>query len=222
MGTFYVGCKVENHKDPKKVAVVTKLLVDTGSEFTWLPGVVLERIGVEPVKKDLQIQMANGQIVTRSAGYAILRVDKFFTIDEVVFAQEGDLARMGGRAMSGMNARLDEMSKRLADAGPVLAAGSERWFRSGDFQSAVSPTCSRQGVTSRSTVRRLQTCDTADCKSALHQRRAVSKNDCRTFSAVRALKRAEARAPERGVHAASAQTSPNAAGLTRNSIILTA
>ena len=37
MGTFYVGCKVENHKDPKRVAVVPKLLVDSGSEFTWLP-----------------------------------------------------------------------------------------------------------------------------------------------------------------------------------------
>jgi hypothetical protein len=28
MGTFYVACKVENHKDPKKAAVVPKLLVD--------------------------------------------------------------------------------------------------------------------------------------------------------------------------------------------------
>jgi predicted aspartyl protease len=61
MGTFYIGCKVENHKDPKRAAVVPKLLVDTGSEFTWLPEDVLKQIGVQPVKKDLQIQMANGQ-----------------------------------------------------------------------------------------------------------------------------------------------------------------
>ena len=59
--------------------MVRKLLVDSGSEFTWLPGDVLERIGIEPVKKDLQIQMANGQIRTRSVGYAILRVDKYET-----------------------------------------------------------------------------------------------------------------------------------------------
>ena len=122
MGTFYVGCKVENHKDPKKVAVVTKLVVDTGSEFTWLPAVVLERIGVEPVKKDLQIQMANGQIVTRSVGYAILRVDKFETIDEVVFSQRGDLALLGSRALEGMNVHVDARRKRLVAAGPVVAA----------------------------------------------------------------------------------------------------
>jgi predicted aspartyl protease len=122
MGTFYVGCKVENHKGPKRVAVVPKLLVDSGSEFTWLPAEALERIGVEPVKKDLQIQMANGQIVTRSVGYAILRVDKFETTDEVVFAQHGDLSLLGSRALEGMNVHVDARRKRLVAAGPVVAA----------------------------------------------------------------------------------------------------
>jgi predicted aspartyl protease len=122
MGTFYVGCKVENHKDQKRAAVVPKLLVDTGSEFTWLPGEILERIGIEPVKKDLLIQMANGQLLTRSVGYAILRVDKYETIDEVVFGQKGDLSLLGSRAMEGMNVHVDARRKRLVAAGPVVAA----------------------------------------------------------------------------------------------------
>jgi predicted aspartyl protease len=117
-----VGCKVENHKDAKKIAVVPKLPVDTGSEFTWLPSAVLERIGVEHMKKDLQIQMANGEIVTRSVGFAVLRVDKFFTIDEVVFAQRGDLSLLGSRALEGMNVQVDARRKRLVAAGPVVAA----------------------------------------------------------------------------------------------------
>jgi predicted aspartyl protease len=122
MGSFYVGCKVQNHNDAKKAAVVPHLLVDTGSEFTWLPSEVLERIGVEPVKKDLRIQMANGQIVTRSVGFAILYVSEFFTIDEVVFAQKGDMALLGSRAMEGMNVLVDARRKRLVAAGPVVAA----------------------------------------------------------------------------------------------------
>jgi predicted aspartyl protease len=122
MGTFYVGCKVENHKDQKRAAVVGKLRVDTGSEFTWLPGDILQRIGVEPVKKDLLIQMANGQLLTRSVGYAILRVDKYETIDEVVFGQKGDLSLLGSRAMEGMNVLVDARRKRLVAAGPVVAA----------------------------------------------------------------------------------------------------
>jgi len=126
MGSFYTGCKVENHQDPKKVAVVSRLLVDSGSEYTWLPANVLESIGVMPVKKDLQIQMANGQIVTRSVGYAILRVDKYETTDEVVFAQRGDLSLLGSRALEGMNIHVDARRKRLVAAGPVVAATAIR------------------------------------------------------------------------------------------------
>jgi predicted aspartyl protease len=122
MGTFYVGCKVENHKDQKRSAVVSKLLVDTGGEFTWLPGDTLQRIGIEPVKKDLLMQMANGPLLTRSVGYAILRVDKYETIDEVVFGQKGDLSLLGSRAMEGTNVHVDARRKRLVAAGPVVAA----------------------------------------------------------------------------------------------------
>jgi predicted aspartyl protease len=122
MGTFYVGCRVENHKDQKRAAVVPKLLVDSGSEFSWLPGEILHRIGIEPVKKDMLIQMANGQLLTRSVGYAILRVDQYETIDEVVFGQKGDLSLLGSRALEGMNVHVDARRKRLVAAGPVVAA----------------------------------------------------------------------------------------------------
>ena len=122
MGTFFVGCKVENHTDPKRAAVVPKVMVDCGSEFTWIPATMLEKIGVEPQKKDRQIQMANGQVVTRTIGFAVLRVDNFFTIDEVVFAQPGDLSLLGSRALEGMNVHVDARKKRLVAAGPLVAA----------------------------------------------------------------------------------------------------
>ena len=126
MGTFYVDCKVENYKDPKRAAVVPKLLVDCGSESTWIPADILQRIGISRVKKDISIQMANGQIITRSVGYAVLRVEKFETIDEVVFAQQGDLALLGSRALEGMNVHVDARRKRLVAAGPVVAATAIR------------------------------------------------------------------------------------------------
>lgn len=61
MGTFYVTCEVENHTRRTRRAKVPKLLVDTGSEFTWIPAGTLEKIGVKPEKKDVAFQMANGQ-----------------------------------------------------------------------------------------------------------------------------------------------------------------
>jgi predicted aspartyl protease len=121
MGLFYIGCKFENHKDGK-FAVVPKLMVDTGSEFTWIDAHVLEKLGIERRKKDLQIRMANGQIITRSVGYAVLMVDKAETTDEVVFAEPGDLLLLGCRALEGLNLRVDSRAKKLVAAGPVIAA----------------------------------------------------------------------------------------------------
>jgi predicted aspartyl protease len=99
-----------------------KLLVDTGSEYTWVPTAKLEKIGVTREKKDLSFVMANGAVVTRSAGFAVLRVGQSFTIDEVVFAEPGDLALLGARSLDGLNLTVDTARKRLAAAGPRPAA----------------------------------------------------------------------------------------------------
>ena len=121
MGLFYTGCKVENHATGK-AAVVPKMLVDSGSEFTWVDARTLEKLGIERRKKDLQIQMANGEVITRSVGYAVLRVDKTETIDEVVFAEPGDLPLLGCRALEGLHLRVDSRAKRLVASGPSIAA----------------------------------------------------------------------------------------------------
>jgi len=124
MGTFYVRCKVENHVDRTKSVVVPKLLVDSGSDYTWIPSSLLEKIGVEREKKDLPFVMANGQSVTRTLGFAIIRLDKYFTIDEVVFAQKGDIPLLGTRTLEGLNLTVDPKRKKLVAAGPFLAAAS--------------------------------------------------------------------------------------------------
>ncbi len=122
MGTFYTGCRIENHVDRSRAARVPKLLVDTGSEYTWIAAKTLEKIGVEPEKKDVLFVMANGQQVSRPVGFAIIRVDRYFTIDEVVFAQAGDLQLLGARTLEGLNLAVDARRKKLVAAGPVLAA----------------------------------------------------------------------------------------------------
>jgi len=124
MGLFYVGCKIVNPAGDSKSAIVPRLMVDTGAEATWIDGSVLSKIGVEPRKKDLQFQMANGQIITRSVGYAVLKVDKAETVDEVVFAQKGDLQLLGARALEGLNLKVDSRSKKLVAAGPIIVAAA--------------------------------------------------------------------------------------------------
>jgi predicted aspartyl protease len=122
MGTFHVSCKAENYRRRGQVARIPKLIVDTGSEHTWIPASILERIGVAREKKDLQFIMANGEIITRSVGFAVLRVGRSFTVDEVVFAEPGDLALLGARTLEGLNLAVDSAKRRLVAAGPLPAA----------------------------------------------------------------------------------------------------
>jgi len=83
---------------------------------------LLEKIGVKREKKDVRFTMANGEVVTRSVGFAILRIGKSFTIDEVVFAEPGDLLLLGARTLEGLNLTLDTARRKLVAAGPLTAA----------------------------------------------------------------------------------------------------
>mgnify|MGYP001596992240 CR=1 FL=1 len=122
MGSFYVDCDVANLRNTKRVITVPKMLVDTGAEYTWVPEPVLRELGIRPVKKDLVFQMANGETITRSIGFAFLRAGDYFTVDEVVFGQPGDLPLLGARTLEGFGARVDPRLKRLVASGPHLAA----------------------------------------------------------------------------------------------------
>ncbi len=121
MGTFRVGCMVANHVRRTRTIRVPKLPVDTGGDYTWLPEDALKKIGVLEEKRDLSFVRAIGQTITRSVGFAIVRVDGHFTIDEVVFARAGDLALLGARTLEGLNLRVDPKAKRLVAGGPLLA-----------------------------------------------------------------------------------------------------
>jgi len=125
MGCFRVDVKFFNVAERGRSALVPQMLVDTGSEATWVPRKVLEQLGVRPEKKDRSFQMANGQVITRTVGYALLEVaPDFKTVDEVVFGEEGDLAILGARSLEGLNVRVDPERNQLVAAGPILAAGN--------------------------------------------------------------------------------------------------
>jgi predicted aspartyl protease len=128
MGHFHVDSVLVNIRKPKRTIHVKKLLVDTGSEFTWIPEPLLKQIGVQVEKKDAPFLMANGQTITRNMGYAIVRAAGFETVDEVVFGQPGDLSLLGARTLEGFGALVDPRKKRLVAAGPFPAACTSAEF----------------------------------------------------------------------------------------------
>jgi predicted aspartyl protease len=122
MGTFYAECAVTNHLDRSRTVAVKDILVDTGSECTWIDADVLRGIGLAPEKKAVAFLTADGRTLEREIGFAIMHVGDRFTIDEVVFARPGDLQILGARTLEGLNLAVDPARKRLIAAGPMPAA----------------------------------------------------------------------------------------------------
>ena len=114
MGTFTVGCLIKNHVDREKSVRIPRIMVDTGSEATWIPRRLLETAEIKPEKRQ-PFQMANGQWIYRDVGYAVVRVGDRETVDEVVFAEAGDYVLLGARSMEGLMLWVDPREKRLIE-----------------------------------------------------------------------------------------------------------
>ena len=124
MGLFRVACLLENQQYRTRSVRVPNVMVDTGSELTWINREHLATIGVRTEKRDRRFVMANGQEITRSIGFAVIRIDDELTTDEVVFAEPGDLQLLGARTLEGLNMKVDSRGKRLVASGPQIAAGN--------------------------------------------------------------------------------------------------
>jgi predicted aspartyl protease len=123
MGTFRVDVEIENPARPGERRAVHAVLVDTGAELSWVPAGVLESLGVERNNKWL-FRQADGTILERWTGSVLISVAGKRAADEVVFGEPGDLVLLGSRTLEGLNFRVEPVTKRLVDAGPVPAAAA--------------------------------------------------------------------------------------------------
>jgi predicted aspartyl protease len=117
---FRVSVVARNTKDESLVSQPTEVLVDTGSELTWLPQDLLAGINVMPVRKR-SVTTATKQVVTRETGYAILSAEGFETVDEVVFAEPGDMALLGVRTIEGFGVMVDNVAHRFVATSTIVA-----------------------------------------------------------------------------------------------------
>ncbi len=123
MGTFRADIELENPATPGERRRVDALLVDTGSELTWVPAPLLESLGIVRVKQ-LRFRQATGQIVERWTGDARVFAAGTRTLDDVVFGEPGDQSLLGARTLEGLNVVVDPVSRRLVDAGAMPAAAA--------------------------------------------------------------------------------------------------
>ena len=113
------------------------VMVDTGSEYSWIPSAVLIDLGVSPVRID-RFETADGRVLDREVGFALVYAGGRSAATAVVFAREGDMVLLGAQGLEGLNLRVDLVRRELVPAGPVPAAHSVGCYGSGASSAAAA------------------------------------------------------------------------------------
>ena len=123
MGIFRTTIEVANLVRPGERRAMADVMVDTGSEYNWIPRALLDQLGVERVRVD-RFETADGRVLEREVGFAWIFAAGRSTVAVVVFAEPKDLVLLGAHGLEGLNLRVDLGRKELVPAGPVPAAAA--------------------------------------------------------------------------------------------------
>jgi len=121
MGIFRTTLGVSALGTPDRRRELHGVMVDTGSEYTWIPSDVLVELGIVPVRID-RFETADRRILEREVGFALVYAGGRSGPSVVVFAREGDMVLLGAHGLEGLNLRVDLARKELVPAGPLPAA----------------------------------------------------------------------------------------------------
>lgn len=143
LGPFRTTIDVAPITTPDHWIELTDVLVDTGSEYNWLPAALLLDLGVAPVRVD-RFETDDGRVLEREVGFAMIYAGGRATPSVVVFANEADKVLLGAIALDGLNLRVDLARRQLVNAGPVaVASGAGRKLHGTDV---ASPNAGEQFV----------------------------------------------------------------------------
>jgi hypothetical protein len=116
-GQFFVNIEVRAQPHGSE-AKLLRALVDTESRFSWIPAAALEDLGIMR-RQPIWFTTADGDQVSRLAGYAFVSTESAQTVDTVIFAEPGDPTILGAHALAAMNLVPDAKGKTLVSGGPV-------------------------------------------------------------------------------------------------------
>jgi len=120
-GIFQIAIAIAPLTDPSRQRQIAGVMVDTGAVYNWVPEDVLNELGISPHRVE-RFETAEGRVLERDIGFALLYAANRSTPTIVVFARPGDMVLLGAFGLEGLNMRVDLARKELVPAGPVPAA----------------------------------------------------------------------------------------------------
>jgi len=121
MGTFRIDVEVSHPSRRFTRSAFSNVLVDTGAELSVFSASVLDQLGIERLRQ-LHFRQANGSVLSRWTGPAIIHAAGTLATDDVVFGEPDDIILLGARTLEGLNLRIDPVARTLVDAGPMPLA----------------------------------------------------------------------------------------------------
>src|SRR5256885_4858211 len=123
MGLVRTTIEIQNFERSGPAQSLPDTLVDTGSEYTWIPRDLLEGLGII-VERKQGFVVADGRRIDRDIGYALVRAGGSEAPELVVFAEPGDMSLLGAHALEGLNVKIDPVRKTLVPAAPARTAAA--------------------------------------------------------------------------------------------------
>ncbi|MEM3680061.1 MAG: hypothetical protein QW359_00195 [Metallosphaera sp.] len=119
MGHTLAEVKLYNPHDLSK-SLKLKLLVDTGSTYSWIKRERLESLGITPITK-WRFKTIEGRITEREIGEAVIECLGERATRIVVFAEKSDAEVLGVDALKGLRLEVDPVTKQLRKVEALLA-----------------------------------------------------------------------------------------------------
>ncbi len=110
--------KVWNPLDPGRILEV-EFIVDTGVTYTVLPGSILEKLGVKPIRT-VRLRLADGRVIEKPLGEIGIEIEGYrASATPVVFGEEG-IYLLGSVTLEQLGLAPDPVEKKLKPTEALL------------------------------------------------------------------------------------------------------
>ena len=114
MGTFFVEALLAAPERPERREPV-KLLVDSGSTYTWVAAVRLRALSVVPTERR-RVVTIEGQVAERDAAEVLITLEGRTLHTLCLFGDAGDLDVLGAYTLEGFGLGVDPVQRKLIPA----------------------------------------------------------------------------------------------------------